>query len=99
MCKDFIFTADSPGFDQTFYQGMVNKFETQINYDGTGAVEASPDRNTKGGDYFYDWMRDGALSMRTYQEIHSRDLPTIQKTMDSYVAWVSKLQSRVDPFG
>jgi hypothetical protein len=45
VCKDFIFTADSPGFDQTFYQGMVNKFETQINYDGTGAVEASPDRN------------------------------------------------------
>jgi len=45
---------------------MLDIYLKQINYQGTGAVEAAPDHDTKGGDYFFDWMRDGALSMRTY---------------------------------
>jgi hypothetical protein len=31
---------------------------------------AAPDHDTPGGDYFFDWMRDGALSMRTYMELN-----------------------------
>jgi len=34
-------------------------------------VVAAPDTSTPGGSYYYAWMRDGALSMRTYLEINN----------------------------
>jgi len=41
--------------------------------DGTGAVVAAPDHGTAGGDYYFDWMRDGSLSMRTFLELNDLD--------------------------
>lgn len=49
---------------------MSNKFNEQLDVQGSGAVVAAPDHNTPGGDYYFAWMRDGALSMRTYMELN-----------------------------
>lgn len=54
------------GFDDTFYSKMNQFFEANINIQGKGGVVAAPDPNTPGGSYYYHWMRDAALTMRTY---------------------------------
>lgn len=51
---------------------------------------AAPDHNTPGGDYYFAWMRDGALSMRTYMEINPT-YEAMRQKMESYSTWVSKL--------
>ena len=60
---------------------------------------ASPDRNTPGGSYYYHWMRDGALTMRTFMEINDMDLTKIEAKMKSYVSWVKNVQGKTDPQG
>lgn len=66
-----------PGFDTDFYNKMYSYYMQNIDIDGKGGVVASPDRNTPGGSYYYHWMRDAALTMRTYLEINDMNL---QKT-------------------
>lgn len=48
-----------------------------INIGNKGGVVASPDTNTPGGSYFYHWMRDAALTMRTFMEINDFKLDSI----------------------
>lgn len=62
---------------------------------GSGAVVAAPDHSTPGGDYYFAWMRDGALSMRTYMEVND-DYSTVRHKMESYTNWVAKLQTKQD---
>ena len=60
-----------------------------MNVQDSGAVEAAPDHNTPGGDYFFDWMRDGALSMRTYFELNKeKGYDYVKNNMMKYTEWV-----------
>jgi glucoamylase len=56
---------------------MNTLFEANINIQGKGGIVASPDPNTPGGSYYYHWMRDAALTMRTYMEINGQKLSVI----------------------
>lgn len=48
---------------------------------------AAPDHTTPGGDYYFAWMRDGALSMRTYMEIND-SFDKVKDKMFAYTSWV-----------
>lgn len=77
---------------------MKNYFLANINIQSKGGVVAAPDYDTPGGSYYYHWMRDGALTMRTYQEINS-NFTSIESTMKTFVNWVLHTQSESDPNG
>jgi glucoamylase len=70
------FEGTTPGFDG-WYEGMYKNYFDNINIDDKGGVVASPDPNTPGGSYEYHWMRDAALTMRAFMEIHDFDLDEI----------------------
>lgn len=57
---------------------MYKLFDVNINIQGKGGVVAAPDNSTPGGSYYYHWMRDAALTMRTYMEINDFNLSKIQ---------------------
>jgi len=70
ICQDISFEgAPSAGF-QGWWDGMYKNYMDNINIDNKGGVVASPDPNTPGGSYEYHWMRDAALTMRAFMEIH-----------------------------
>ena len=62
-------------------------FEANINVEDVGAVVAAPDHNTPGGDYYYHWMRDGALSMKSFQDTNT-DFAHVRPAMEKYAEWV-----------
>jgi len=78
---------------------MYALFDANIDIQGKGGVVAAPDYSTPGGSYYYHWMRDGALTMRTYMEINNFELSKIEKKMKSYVNWVRNVQGKTDPQG
>lgn len=80
------------GFDSSFYNKMNSFFEGNMNIEGKGGVVAAPDHNTPGGSYYYHWMRDGALTMRTFMEVNNFDLTKIDEKMRSYANWVKNVQ-------
>lgn len=59
-----------------------------INIDGRGGVVASPDPDTPGGSYYYHWMRDAALTMRTFMELNDNNYDKVRSNMNSYLSWV-----------
>jgi len=74
-------------------------FEKNLDIQGSGMVVAAPDHNTgPGGDYYYAWQRDGALSMGAYLEV-SPKLSDVETKMDHWVSWVQRSYNQVDPFG
>jgi len=88
------------GFTDEFYQEMFGLYENQLNINGSGAVAAALDHHTPGGNYFYHWMRDGALSMRIFMQINDIDngiSADVYTKMRAYAAWVSKVQNQPDP--
>lgn len=95
VCKTFNWKSSGMGFSDSWFQGMSAKYNDQLDVQNCGAVVAAPDHNTPGGDYYFAWMRDGALSMRTYMELNE-DYQTVQHKMEAYTSWVSKLQSKND---
>lgn len=90
-------TANSPGFTDSFLQKLKENFENNLNVENSGAVAASRDNRTPGGSYFFNWMRDAALSMKTYIEINDSDYNTIKDKLRAYHNWVSKVQNQTDP--
>lgn len=78
---------------------MYALFEANINIQGKGGIVAAPDRSTPGGSYYYHWMRDAALTMRTYMELNDMNLGKVEEKMKAYVSWVNKVQKEVDPNG
>jgi glucoamylase len=84
---------------------LINEyFDSNININSRGGVAASPDPNTPGGSYYYHWVRDGALSMRSILE--SRDFVDYESTLKSYTQWVlnthdvvpyNKIDTRIEP--
>jgi glucoamylase len=60
-------------------------------------VVAAPDHHTgPGGDYYFAWMRDGALSMNAYMQTAS-SFSEVEQKMDSWLGWVEKSQNQPDP--
>ncbi len=57
---------------------MYKFFDVNINIEGKGGICAAPDRATPGGSYYYHWMRDAALTMRTYMELHNYNLSKVE---------------------
>ena len=67
---------------------MYEKYEANLNIDGTGAIVAAPDLETPGirekissknffcgtgGSYYYHWMRDAGLSIKAWMDINDND--------------------------
>lgn len=76
---------------------MRNYFLANINIQGKGGIVAAPDYNTPGGSYYYHWMRDGALTMRSFQETNPGNFSSIETTVKAYTQWVLKVQNEADP--
>jgi len=78
---------------------MRKFFTANINIQGKGGIVAAPDYNTPGGSYYYHWMRDGALTMRCFQETNPSDFASIESTVKTYIQWVLHNQNEADPNG
>jgi glucoamylase len=50
------------------------------------------------GSYYYHWMRDAALSMRSLLIVNN-DSSTLQEKFVPYVQWVLRVQNQPDPNG
>ncbi len=99
-CESITWNGENgPGFDQSFYDKMYQFFDAAINIQGKGGVVAAPDPNTPGGSYYYHWMRDAALTMRTYMELNDMRLSSVELKMKAYVGWVRRVQNESDPNG
>lgn len=74
-------------------------FEANLDIQGSGMVVAAPDHNTgPGGDYYYAWMRDGALSMHALLQI-ATSVAEVEQKMDHWVDWVERSYQQIDPNG
>ncbi|CAE7752751.1 unnamed protein product, partial [Symbiodinium microadriaticum] len=85
-------------FSDSELSTMNEYFFANINIESKGGVVAAPDNDTPGGSYYFHWMRDGALTMRTVQETAS-NFTDIESTMKTYVQWVINAQAESDPNG
>jgi len=56
---------------------MYKLFDANIKIEGKGGVVAALDPNAPAGSYYYDWMGDAALSIRTYMEINNMKLSSV----------------------
>lgn len=74
---------------------MKGFFFKNINLFGTGLVVAAPDNGTKGGSYWYHWMRDGALTMRSVLE--NFPWTDSQPLLKEYLRMVTRSQTLKDP--
>lgn len=73
-------------------------FMKNINIEGKGGVVAAPDHDTPGGNYYYHWMRDAALTMRCLQETSS-SFSEYETQLKAYTNWVLNVQVAADPNG
>lgn len=76
---------------------MTKNFEANLNIQGSGAIVAAPDHNTPGGNYYYHWMRDGALSSLVYMQINDLDYTKTSEVMSAYQGWVKNVQGQTEP--
>jgi len=74
-------------------QEIRRLFEANLDVQGSGMVVASPDHNTPGGDYYFAWMRDGALSMNAFLQTAGGLSADVVTKMDKWVAWVERSTS------
>lgn len=89
----------TPPFSVGETETMRGYFMANINIDGKGGVVASPDHNTgPGGDYYYHWERDGALSMEALQKT-APSFDAVKDTLAAYAKWVAARQHDTDPHG
>ena len=74
-------------------ESMKKNFLANVNIQGSGAVVAAPDHNTgPGGDYYFHWERDGALTMITLQTVGFADAAIL----GNYSSWVAARQAMKD---
>lgn len=77
---------------------VMKLFELNLDVQGTGQVVASPDHNTgPGGDYYFAWARDGALSMNAY--LQTKPFPQSDEKMEKWIQSLEKAQHESDPNG
>jgi len=94
----FAASPQVPFSDQEMRE-VQSYFEANLDIQGTGMVVAAPDHNTgPGGDYYYAWMRDGALSMNAYQMTAS-SYADVDEKMEKWLAWTERMQGQSDPHG
>jgi glucoamylase len=86
-------------FSESELEEVRKYFDANLDVQGSGMVVAAPDHDTgPGGDYYYAWMRDGALSMNAYMST-SANFQDVEQKMDSWLAWVERGQNQPDPNG
>lgn len=86
-------------FSEAEVEKIRSFFLANIDIQGSGAVVAAPDHNTgPGGDYYFHWERDGALTMNTLMRTADK-LSDVETQMKHYVKWVEKVQNQPDPHG
>ena len=90
-------SASDPGFTDEFCKIMYDKLQENLNIEGSGAIVAAPDTDTPGGSYYYHWMRDAGLTMKSWMDIHDNDYKALKDVLTAYVGWVKKVQNKVDP--
>jgi len=97
-CKGDVFNwvAADPGFTDDIYNVMYQKYEANLNIDGTGAVVAAPDTETPGGSYYYHWMRDAGLSIKAWMDINDNDYETCREALEGYAQWTKIVQHKTD---
>ena len=89
--------TDKPPFTTSEITSMRALFLANININGSGAVVAAPDHNTgPGGDYYFHWERDGALTMTCVQ---TTGLAADHSLMFNYSHWVVGRQAMDDIHG
>ena len=98
-CSDYNLVAEGPGFTEEFYQRMYQNYRDNLNVEDCGAVVAAPDDSTPGGSYYYHWMRDAGLSIKTWMDINDNDYNTCREVLQAYLGWVGKVQHKNDPNG
>ena len=101
LCAFTFFTVEAadppPPFNTTELATLTRYFLANIDISNSGAVVASPDHNTPGGNYYYHWARDAALSMHTLQVISGTDVVARYGTQFShYIKWVLRMQATDD---
>lgn len=57
---------------------MYSKFLDNIDILGLGGIVAAPDNSTPGGSYWYHWMRDASLTMRSLLELNDNNIKSIE---------------------
>merc|ERR550517_655585 len=95
----FNWAASDSGFTDEFYQTMYQNYRDNLNVEDCGAVVAAPDQETPGGSYYYHWMRDAGLSIKTWMDINDNDYETVKPELQAYLGWVGKVQHKNDPNG
>ena len=98
-CSDYNLVAEGPGFTDDFYLTMYENYHANLNVEDCGAVVAAPDDSTPGGSYYYHWMRDAGLSIKTWMDINDNDYNTCREVLQAYLGWVAKVQQKNDPNG
>jgi len=90
-------SAPKVPFSDSELEEVRQHFAANLDIQGSGMVVAAPDHNTgPGGDYYYAWMRDGALSMNAYMMTAAK-FSDVEQKMDSWLAWVERGQNQPDP--
>jgi len=74
-------------------------FNANLDIQGSGMVVAAPDHDTgPGGDYYYAWMRDGALSMNALLQT-TGNFADIESKLEHWLEWVERSEDQTDPHG
>eukprot|EP00434_Breviolum_minutum_P027511 symbB.v1.2.024326.t1/scaffold2287.1/size83372/4 len=83
-------------FSDAELEEVMKLFEKNMDAEGSGLVVASPDHATgPGGDYYFAWARDGALSMNAY--LQTKNFSEAEEKMDKWIAALEKEQNQPDP--
>eukprot|EP00933_Yihiella_yeosuensis_P036884 TRINITY_DN306_c0_g1_i3.p1 TRINITY_DN306_c0_g1~~TRINITY_DN306_c0_g1_i3.p1 ORF type:complete len:515 (-),score=134.71 TRINITY_DN306_c0_g1_i3:435-1979(-) len=97
-CK-LAYKSTGEPFSDAEQEKVRGYFLANIDIGGSGAVVAAPDHNTgPGGDYYFHWERDGALSTHALLATAGK-LDDVDNHLQHYVQWVLKVQSQSDPHG
>lgn len=82
-------------FNSSELSVMRDYFLANINVESKGGVVAAPDLDTPGGSYYFHWMRDGALTIKSLQDTLPKNYSydSIEPILRSFVSWVLKAQS------
>jgi len=90
-------SAPKGPFSEEEISEVRQHFKANLDIQGSGMVVAAPDHNTgPGGDYYYAWMRDGALSMNAFLETAASN-EDVQEKMDHWLSWVERSMQQEDP--
>jgi len=83
-------------FTQADFDAIYANFVSQLKVQDEGAVIASPDDEP---DYYFHWMRDAALSIKTFLDLNDDDYAAVAEVADAYLGWVELVQGKNDPNG